>query len=98
MNCLLSHFALLIAALPGEDFNITEQTVFRFEDVQTRKSKSIKPLVIPIINDGVAEPTESFICTLQGGTVAPVRGVEPNQVTIEITDDDGEYVYLLYLN
>ena len=57
--------------------------------------------MIPIINDDIAEPCESFICTLQG--VQSVKSIEPNQAIIQICDDDGEdmHVYsmeLLYIN
>ena len=51
--------------------------------------------MIPIINDDIAEPCESFICTLQGGGVQSIRGIEPNRVTIEICDDDGGPMHVL---
>ena len=51
--------------------------------------------MIPIINDDIAEPCESFICTLQGGSVSSVQSIEPNQITVEICDDDGEYMHVL---
>ena len=47
-------------------------------------------LTLLIIDDVIAEPCEYFICTLQGGAVDRVRGVEPNRVTVRICDDDGE--------
>ena len=49
--------------------------------------------MIQIINDDVVEPCESFICTLQGGSVDSVQAIEPNQVTIKICDDDGERMH-----
>ena len=51
--------------------------------------------MISIINDDIAEPCKSFICTLQGGAVDAVRASEPNQVTIRICDDDGEHWHVL---
>ena len=47
--------------------------------------------MLSISDDNITEPCESFICTLQGGAVDRVRGVEPNRVTVRICDDDGEY-------
>ena len=44
-------------------------------------------LTLLIIDDDVTEPCEYFICTLQGGAVDRVRGVEPNRVTVRICDD-----------
>ena len=49
--------------------------------------------MIPIIDDNIAEPCESFICTLQGGAQDAVRASEPNQVTIRISDDDCEHMH-----
>ena len=51
--------------------------------------------MVPIINDDIAEPCESFICTLQGGALDGIRGIEPNRVTIIICDDDRELVPVL---
>ena len=51
--------------------------------------------MISIINDDIAEPCESFICTLQGGALDAVRDIEPNRVTIEICDDDREHMHVL---
>ena len=51
--------------------------------------------MISIINDGIAEPCESFICTLQGGAADPIRGIKPNPITIEICDDDREHMHVL---
>ena len=51
--------------------------------------------MISIINDDIAEPCESFICILEGGDLDAVRGSEPNQVTIEICDDDREHMHVL---
>ena len=49
-----------------------------FTDVETRRSNSSNKVVISIIDDEFAEPCEYFICTLQGGPLDPVRGVERN--------------------
>ena len=47
-----------------------------------------------IIDDEIAEPCESFICTLQGGSMDHVHGVKPSQVTVRICDDDGEHKHV----
>ena len=52
-------------------------------------------MVIPIIDDDIAEPRESFICTIQGGNVDSVLAIFPSQATIEIRDNDGEHIHLL---
>ena len=84
---------MLLAAFPGRDFNFTAGTKLHFTDVQTLQSFSSDQVEVPIINDDIAEPCESFICTLQGGAVDSVRGIAPNRVTIEICDDDGEHMH-----
>ena len=85
---------MLAASLSG-DFTFTPGTSITFTDVYTIRSFSIEELALPIINDDIAEPCESFICTLQGGALDAVRGIEPNRVTIRICDDDGEYMHVL---
>ena len=92
--CYLPHFILLLAAFPGRDFNFTAGTKLHFIDVDTLQSKSSDHVAIPIINDDIAEPCKSFICTLQGGGVDSIRTIEPNQVTIEICDDDGQHMHV----
>ncbi len=77
-------------AFHGTDFNFAAGYKLRFAEVETLRSFSSDLVEIPIINDDIAEPCESFICTLQGGAVDSVQGVEPNRVTIEICDDDRE--------
>ena len=73
-----------------------------FTDVGMSSSNSSNRVVLSIIDDNITEPCESFICTLQGGAVDRVRGVEPNRVTVRICDDDGEqkhtymHTYTLY--
>ena len=64
--------------------------MLNFTYVETSQSFSDK-LVIPIINDNIAEPCESFICTLQAAATDAVRDGEPNRVTIHICDDDREH-------
>ena len=91
--CYLPHFALLLAAFLGRDFIFTAGSKLHFTDVDTSQSFSSDQVVIPIINDDIAEPCESFICTLQGSGVDSVRGIEPNQVTIKIFDNDGEHMH-----
>ena len=92
---MLEHFELLLAASLGSDFIFTPGTRLTFTDVETLRSLSIEELVVPIRNDDIAEPCESFMCTLQGGALDAVRGIEPNQVTIRICDDDGELMSVL---
>ncbi len=86
---------VLFAAIPGRDFNFTAGSKLHFTDVYSLKSPSFDTVMILIINDDIAEPCESFICTLQGGALDAVHGSEPNQVTIEICDDDREYMHVL---
>ena len=99
MNCASYHTwsCCLHAAIPGKDFNFTAGTKLSFTDVETLQSLSSDPLVIPIINDDIAEPCETFICTLQGGGIDSVQSTVPNRVTIEICDDDGEHTHELWL-
>ena len=85
----------MCAAFPGRDFNFTVGTKLHFTDTFTVRSISSDEVVIPIINDEIAEPRESFICTLQGGIVDSVQAIFPSQVTIEIRDDDGEHMHVL---
>lgn len=92
----LPHIELFLVAEPGKDFSFKPGTKFNFFDVETPSSLSFAPLVVPIINDDIAEPCESFICTLQGGALDAVRGIEPNRVTIRICDDDCEHMHACY--
>ena len=94
----IPHFELLLAALPGRDYSFTVGTKLNFTDVETFSSFSFHDLVIPIINDNIAEPCESFICTLQGGAQDAVRASEPSQVTIRISDDDCEHMHMFSYN
>ena len=86
---------MLLAAFPDLDFSYTPGAKLHFTDVNTERSFSSDQVVIQIINDDIAEPCESFICTLQGGGVQSVQGIEPNRVTIEICDDDGGPMHVL---
>ena len=83
----------MLAASLGSDFIFTPGTRLNFTDIETTQSNSSEELVVPIINNDIAEPCESFICTLQGGALDAVRGIEPNRVTIRICDDDGELMH-----
>ena len=94
----IPHFELLLAALPGRDYSFTVGTKLNFADVETFSSFSLHDLVIPIIDDNIAEPCESFICTLQGGAQDAVRASEPSQVTIRISDDDCEHMHMFSYN
>ena len=62
-----------------------------FTDVVTLRSNSSTSVVLSIIDDDIAEPCESFICTLQGGALDHIHSVEPKQVTVRICDNDGEH-------
>ena len=84
----------MCAAFPGRDFNFTVGTKLHFSEIGTLRSLSRDEVVIPIVNDEIAEPRESFIWTLQGGTVDSVQAIFPSQVTIEIRDDDGEHTHV----
>ena len=83
----------MLAAFPDLDFSYTPGAKLHFTDVNTERSFSSDQVVILIINDDIAEPCKSFICTLQEGGVQSVQGIEPNRVTIEICDDDGEHMH-----
>ena len=83
----------MLAALPGGDYLFTVGAKLNFTDVETFSSLSLNDLVIPIIDDDIAEQCESFICTLQGGAQDAVRTSEPNQVMIRISDDDCEHMH-----
>ena len=88
---------MLFAAFPGRDFGFTCTTgaKLHFRDVNSDRSFSSDQVVIPIINDDIAEPCESFICALQGGSASSVQALYPSQVTVEICDDDGEHMHVL---
>ena len=81
----------MFAAFPDRDFRVLSGSTLEFTDVETLRSNSSNNLTLLIIDDNITEPCESFICTLQGGAVDRVRGVEPNRVTVRICDNDGEH-------
>ena len=81
----------MFAAIPDRDFRVLSGSTLEFTDVETLRSNSSNNLTVLIINDDITEPCKSFICTLQGGAVDRVRGVEPNRVTVRICDNDGEH-------
>lgn len=80
----------LFAAIPGKDFNFSVGTKLHFTDVNTIRSPSDQ-IVIPILNDNIAEPRESFVCILNRGIANKVQTIDPTEVIIKINDDDGEY-------
>ena len=82
---------MLFTAFPERDFLVLSGSTLEFTDVETLRSNSSNNLMLLIVDNDIAEPCESFICTLQGGAVDGVRGVEPNRVTVRICDDDGEH-------
>ena len=88
----------LFAAIPNRDFLVLSGSTLEFTDVEYLRSNSSSSLKLSIIDDAIAEPCESFICTLQGRAADQVRGAEPNRVTVRICDDDGELkrVCILY--
>ena len=86
----------MFAAFPDRDYIVLSGSTLEFTDVETLRSNSSNSLNLLIIDDNIAEPWESFICTLQGGSVDRVRGVEPNRVTVRICDDDGEHKFCMY--
>ncbi len=88
---LAPYFTFLFAAFPDRDFFVINGSSLLFTEVGTERSISINEVVLSIFDDNIAEPCESFICTLQGGAVDGVRGVEPNRVTVRICDNDGEH-------
>ena len=81
----------MFAALPGRDFLVLRGSTLEFTGVETLRSNSSNKVVLSIINDDIAEPCESLLCTLQGRAVDQVRGVEPNRVTVRICDNDGKH-------
>ena len=89
----------MFAAYPDRDFVVLSGSTLEFTDVDTLRSNSSNSVNLSIIDDDIAEPCESFICTLQGGAVDGVRVVEPNRVTVRICDDDREHkhVYTVHI-
>ena len=86
-------YNILPTALSGKDFSFTVAKL-HFTDINTNSSISDEQVVIPIIDDDIAEPRESFICNLQGDSVNAVQAAFPSQVTIEIIDNDGEDMHV----
>ena len=86
----------MFAAFPDRDFVVLSGSTLNFTDVETLRSNSSNSLNLLIIDDNIAEPCESFICTLQVGAVDRIRGVEPNRVKVWICDDDGEHKLCMY--
>ena len=84
----------MFAAVPGKDFVVLSGSSLEFIDVGTLRSESRNSVNLSIINDDIAEPRESFICTLQGHPVGRVRGVEPHRATVRVCDDGGEHKHV----
>ena len=77
----------------GEDFVATPYNV-TFSDLNSQQSLSTSADVV-IINDTMAEFTESFRCVISAPDGEDTRGIviaDPNTVTIAIQDNDGEWV------
>ena len=90
----------MFVAFPDRDFAVLYGSTLEFRDVETLRSNSSNSATLLTIDDKIAEPCESFICTLQGGALDHVRSVEPKQVTVRICDDDGEHnvhMYCMYI-
>ena len=85
---------MLFAAYPDRDFVVLSESTLQFTDVGTLRSNSSNNVTLLIIDDEIAEPCKSLLCTLQGGALDRVRGVVPNRVTVQICDDDGEPKHL----
>ena len=85
------NFTCLFTAFPDSDFEVLSGSTLEFTDVETLRSNSSNNLTLLITDNEIAEPYESFICTLQGDSVDHVHGVEPNRITVWICDDDGEH-------
>ena len=83
----------MLAARLGDDFHFTPGTKLNFTDIGDSPTQSFLPLVVPIINDGIVEPPEFFICTLQGGAAVDVD--QNGRVRIEIRDDDREHMHVI---
>ena len=80
----------MFAAYPDQDFVVLSGSTLQFTDVETHRSNSSNNLTVLIIDDNIAEPCEYLFCTILGGSVDRVRGVQPNLV-VRICDDDGEH-------
>ena len=80
-------------ATAGADFNGTPYIV-QFSDFNSAQSLS-SVAEVEIINDTMAEFTESFVCVVSTPDGEDRRGivaVDPNNVTISIEDNGGEWV------
>ena len=81
----------MFVAYPDRDFVVLSGSILNFTDVETLRSNSSNSLTLLIDDDKIAEPCEYFMCSLHGGAVDRVRGVEPSRVTVQICDNDGEH-------
>ena len=80
-------------ATAGADFKGTPYFVL-FSDFNSAQSLS-SVAEVEIINDTMAEFTESFVCvvsTPDGEYTRGIVAVDPNNATISIEDNDGEWV------
>ena len=60
-----------------------------FTNKGTNFTRSDNSITITIIDDLLAEPNESLLCSLLAGVVDSVRAGDPRQVTIVIVDNEG---------
>ena len=84
--------SLLCVALAGRDFRFTEGEKLHFRETHVTQSSSSNTVLIPIINDVLAEPREVFVCILQRDITDSIQVINPSEVIIEIVDDEGEPV------
>ena len=97
LNMTLLHECIHFRLSPfpaGEDFVATPYIVM-FSDFNSQQSLSSSADVV-IINDTMAEFTESFKCVISAPDGEDTRGIviaDPNTVTIAIQDNDGEWVW-----
>ena len=89
---MIVHYAFVFVALPGKDFFLTEGARLHFRDISSLQSRS-NEVLIPIINDDVAEPRKVFVCILQRDITDSIQVIGPSEVIIEIVDNDGEALY-----
>ena len=85
---------ILTNSVAGEDYNaIVMDIEFDFNDL----SKTVK---IPIINDNLSEPIETFLLVLTPSPNSPssVTTTPIHNAVVTIKDDDGNLCYYYYCN
>ena len=81
----------LLSAKEGLDWAVDNQDSLRLNFINkgTNFTRSNNSIIINIIDDLFAEPSESLLCSLLAGVVDSVQTEEPKQVTIVIQDNEG---------